>query len=146
MKRKEFIKKFAIGGSILFTAPVLFNSCSDDSSDLPPDNNGGGGGNSNEIIVDLSQPAYSDLATVGGSVVSGSILIIRSSDTVYIALAKTCTHQGYQVNYEKANNLIRCSSGHGSTFSLTGGVTHGPATASLKKYNIVKEGNTLKIT
>lgn len=146
MKRKDFIKKFAVGGSILFTAPLLLNSCSDDSSDAPDNGGGsGGGGNSNEIIVDLSEPAYSALSTVGGSANKGNIIIIRVSDTSYIALSNICTHQACTVGYVHASTELVCPC-HGSKYSTSGAVLNGPAPASLKKYNVVKTGNTLTIT
>jgi cytochrome b6-f complex iron-sulfur subunit len=142
MERKDFIKKFAVGGSILFTAPLLLNSCSDDSTDEPDDN---GGGTPGEIVIDLTQPAYSELGTVGGSADKGNIVIIRSGDTSYIALSNVCTHQACKVGYEHATTELVCPC-HGSKYSTTGAVTNGPAPRSLKKFNVVKTGNTLKIT
>jgi cytochrome b6-f complex iron-sulfur subunit len=142
MERKEFIKKFAVGGSILLTAPVLFNACSDDDT---PDNEDNGGNNPNEIIIDLGLPAYSDLGTIGGSANKSDIVIIRSSDTSYIALSNVCTHNGCTVGYEHAGTELVCPC-HGSKFNTSGAVTNGPAPTSLKKYNVTKIGNTLKIT
>ncbi|NQU55143.1 MAG: Rieske (2Fe-2S) protein [Bacteroidetes bacterium] len=139
MERKEFIKKFAVGGSILLTAPVLFNACSDDSTE--PDNGGG----TNNTIVDLGQTAYSALGTVGGSANKGNIIIIRTGDTSYIALSNVCTHQQCTVGYNHGTTELICPC-HGSKYSTSGAVTNGPAPTSLKKYTVTKDGNSLKIS
>ena len=138
MERKEFIKKFALGGSILLTAPVLFNSCSDDSAD-PADS---GNKITNAIVIDLSLPAYSALSAVGGSATKGEIIIIRTS---YVALSNVCTHQQCTVGYNHASIELVCPC-HGSRYSTSGAVTNYPAPTSLKSYTVKKEGNTLKIT
>ena len=70
MKRIDFIKKFAVGGSILLTAPVLLNSCSDKTT---PEETGGG--NPNAITIDLSLAEYSELSAVGGFAYKGDIII-----------------------------------------------------------------------
>lgn len=143
MERKEFIKKFAVGGSILLTAPVLFNACSDDSTDS--DNGEVGGGGTNNIVVDLGLAAYSALGTLGGSANKGNIIIIRTGDTSYIALSNVCTHQQCTVGYNHGTTELICPC-HGSKFSTSGAVTNGPAPSSLKKYNVTKDGNILTIT
>lgn len=143
MKRKEFIKRFAVGGSILLTAPILFDACSDDGDEI--NNSNPGGDNITEIVIDLSHADYSALGTVGGYAYKSDIIIFRTSDTNYIALSKLCTHSQCTITYNHNNNELPCPC-HGSKFSTSGAVTNGPANASLKKYAVKKEGNTLKIT
>jgi len=138
MERRRFFRNFAVGGSLLLTAPVLFNSCSDDSSD--DDNN-----NNNGNTVDLTDPAYANLKTVGGFAYKGDIIIIRSSDTVYLALSKVCTHSQCTVTYNSTNKDIPCPC-HGSKFTTTGAVITGPATSPLKKYSVTQNGNILTIS
>lgn len=142
MERKDFIKKFTVGGSILLTAPVLFSSCSDDGEDLEPttpDIPAGG------ITIDLTADAYSDLAVVGGYAYKGDIIIFRTSDSNYLALSKVCTHQQCTISYSHANGNLPCAC-HGSVFSIGGAVQEGPANTNLKKYNVQKSGNTLTIS
>ena len=139
MERRRFFRNFAVGGSLLLTAPVLFNSCSDDSSD--DDNNNNNNGNT----VDLTDPAYANLKTVGGFAYKGDIIIIRSSDTVYLALSKVCTHSQCTVTYNSTNKDIPCPC-HGSKFTTTGAVINGPATSPLKKYSVTQNGNILTIS
>jgi cytochrome b6-f complex iron-sulfur subunit len=142
MERKDFIKKFAIGGSILFSAPLLFDSCSKD--DGTGDNNNGGNP-SNEIVIDLNNADFSALGSVGGYAYKDNIIIFRTSETGYSALSKICTHQGCTVIYNHSDDELPCPC-HGSIYSATGTVLNGPATASLKRYNVKKDGNTLIIT
>lgn len=145
MERKDFLQKFAIGGSILLTAPVLFNSCSDGTDDAMDDVDNGDGDNEDAITIDLTDDDYSELGTVGGYAYSGNIIIIRSGDESYLAFSKICTHQGCTVTFNSAENELPCPC-HGSVFSTSGAVLEGPATSSLKKYTVKKEGDSLKIT
>ena len=64
MERKEFIRTTAVG-NILFASPVFFNACSKNMTDV--NTNGASNNNSQgEITVDLSDPNFSVLQTVGG--------------------------------------------------------------------------------
>lgn len=142
MERKDFLQKFAIGGSLLLTTPILFNSCSDDE-DLIGDTDPGENGD--EVTVDLSHEDFSNLGTVGGFAYSGDIIIIRSSESNYIALSKICTHQGCTVSYNHDESQLPCPC-HGSVYNTSGGVVNGPAEESLVKYNVTKEGDILTIS
>ncbi len=142
MERKEFLKKFVVGGSILFTAPILLNSCSDEVGD---DDDNNGRSNPNEIIIDLNNSAYSELKNVGGYAYKNDIIIFRTSDTSYVALSKLCTHSQCTITYNHSGSELPCPC-HGSKFSTSGTVTNGPASSNLKKYNVKKDGDTLIIT
>jgi cytochrome b6-f complex iron-sulfur subunit len=143
MERKDFIKKFAIGGSILLTAPVLFNSCSSSDDEDPDPGNGNGG--DNDITIDLTSPDYSALSAVGGYAYKGDIIVFRTGDNSYLALSKVCTHSSCTITYSHADGNLPCPC-HGSKFSTTGAVLNGPAASSLKKYTVKKEGDTLTIS
>ena len=145
MERKDFIKKFAVGGSVLFAAPAVFNACSDPAEEIIQDEEENNNTNPNDIIVDLNHVNYSELKTVGGYAYSGEIIIFRSGDTQYVALSKICTHEGCTVTYSHTDSEVPCAC-HGSKFSTTGSVTNGPATSNLKKYTVKLEGTTLKIS
>jgi cytochrome b6-f complex iron-sulfur subunit len=140
MERRKFFRNFAVGGSILLTAPILFNSCSKDSDDEDNNNNNTGGN-----TVDLNDSAYAALKTVGGFAYKGDIIIIRSTDTVYIALSKVCTHSQCTVTYNSSSKEIPCPC-HGSKFNTEGAVLNGPAASPLKKYNVKLNGNILTIS
>ena len=137
MERRRFFRNFAIGGSLLLTAPVLFNSCSEDSDDEKTPAGG--------ITVDLTDPAYANLKTVGGYSYKDNIIIIRSTDTVYLALSKVCTHSSCTVTYNSSTSELPCPC-HGSKFTKEGMVISGPAPSPLKKYNVTQNGNILTIS
>jgi len=138
MERKDFLKKFAIGGSILLTAPVLFNSCSDDEEEpTNPDN-------PNEIVIDLNHADFSDLGALGGYAYKDNIIIFRTGNDTYMALSKLCTHSQCTITYSHASGDLPCPC-HGSRFTTSGAVTNGPAQTNLKSYMVKKEGNLLKI-
>lgn len=143
MERRKFFRNFAIGGSLLLTAPILFNSCSDDGNGGDNNNNNGGGGNG--ITIDLNSSEYSALKTVGGFAYKDDIIIIRSTDSVYLALSKVCTHSSCTVTYNSTTKDIPCPC-HGSKFATTGAVINGPAASPLKVYNVKVSGNTLTIS
>jgi cytochrome b6-f complex iron-sulfur subunit len=138
MERKDFIQKFAIGGSILLTSPFLFNACSDDTDDILDEKNNG-------VKVDLNHNNFSALKNVGGFAYTGDIIVIRSGENSYIALSKICTHEGCTVTYNHANSQLPCPC-HGSVFSATGTVVNGPANTNLKTYSVKKDGDILTIT
>lgn len=144
MERKVFLKNVAAGGSLLLVSPALFNACSNGTDQSIKDANNNNG-NSSQVTVDLTASAYSELGTVGGYAYKGDIIIIRTSDTQYVALSKICTHQGCTVMYNASSNEIPCPC-HGSLYSISGNVLKGPATKSLKQYNTKLDGTTLIIS
>ncbi|QGY42165.1 Rieske 2Fe-2S domain-containing protein [Maribellus comscasis] len=139
MERKEFIKKFAVGGSILLAAPALFNACSDGNDDVIDDMDDNDG-----TTIDLTSSTFANLQTVGGFAYKGDIIIIRVSNTQYVALSSVCTHQGCTVEFNSTDTAVVCPC-HGSAFSTTGAVTQGPAATNLKSYSVTVNGDTLTI-
>jgi cytochrome b6-f complex iron-sulfur subunit len=142
MERKEFIKKFAYGGSILLTAPAILSACSSNDDDYVPDDPNEP---NTDLTIDLTSSTYSDLGTIGGFVYAGNIMIFRTGENTYLALSKICTHQGCTVAYVHADGDVLCPC-HSSRFTTTGTVVNGPATSSLKKYTVQKNGDILTIS
>ncbi|WP_321345516.1 Rieske (2Fe-2S) protein [uncultured Draconibacterium sp.] len=142
MERLEFIKKFAYGGSILLTAPVILSACSSSDDDFVPEEPNEP---DTDLTIDLTSSTYEDLGTIGGYVYAGNIMIFRTGDNTYLALSKVCTHEGCTVAYSHANGNILCPC-HSSRFTTSGTVLNGPAATSLKKYNVQKDGDILTIS
>lgn len=142
MERKDFLQKFAIGGSVLLTAPVLLNSCSDGTDDII--DNQDDNDDDDAITVDLTNNDFADLQTIGGFAYSGNIIIIRSGENSYLAFSKICTHEGCTVAYNHSEGELPCPC-HGSVFSTSGAVLEGPASANLKQYSVSKSGDVLTI-
>ena len=178
--RRDFIRKASTLTLIGSTAFIL-EACGGGSSPTGPDNNGGdtggggtGGGDNNgggtgdtgynfdastgTITIDITK-IYQSLQTVGsGIVLSGSntfaslgLIVIRASNSSVRALSRNCTHAGFSVNFDGANNNLPCSQqggSHGSIFNLDGSVQKGPASIALTSYNasINSEGTLITIT
>lgn len=139
MERRKFFRDFAVGGSLLLSAPMIFNSCANDPAEDDPNKDPAG------ITVDLNDAAFASLKTVGGFAYKGDIIIIRTSDSVYIALSKVCTHQGCTVKYNSSSNNLPCPC-HGSLYNINGSVINGPAPNPLKNYDVSLSGNILTIS
>ncbi len=139
MNRRALIRNIAAGTATLFIVPAIATSCEKDQPD--PDNGNNTGGNT--LTIDLTDPKYSSLTAVGGSIVEEHVIIINTGDG-FIALSSVCTHQGCQVGYNHGNGNLPCPC-HGSVFSITGSVMEGPASSPLKKYNLTLDGNILTI-
>ena len=140
MERKEFLSLIGLGSASALAA-VCLGSCS--KSAVGEANVPTAPANVN-ISLDLTQSANLALGTAGGYVYSGGIIIARTTAGNYIAVSQTCTHQGAAVRYEGTDQRFYCAS-HGATFSNTGAVTGGPASAALQQYNTSLSGNILRV-
>lgn len=138
MKRREALTKLAISTGTLVILPSVFVSCEKTDTDPDPDNN-------NDLTIDLSKSENDALNSDGGSLISGSIIIINTGSGIFVALSNVCTHNGCVVTYNAANNNLPCPC-HGSIFASNGNVINGPATTSLKKYAVSKSGDILTIS
>lgn len=80
--------------------------------------------------------AGSALATEGGAAViesiAGMFLLARTSATSFTAIDATCTHEGCTVTNTDGDQYV-CPC-HGSRYTRSGQVVHGPAMASLRRY------------
>jgi cytochrome b6-f complex iron-sulfur subunit len=148
MKRRSMIRNITVGSATLFFVPALLSSCEKEQPEPDgsngdgdnPDNNGG----ENSLIIDLTDPDYSALASAGGSMVVEDIIVVNTGDG-FIALSSVCTHLGCQVTYDPNNGNLPCPC-HGSVFSTSGSVLNGPASSPLETYDIAQEGDILTIS
>ena len=136
MDRKEFLTKLGKGAAV--AGLVYCVGCGANNSGVEP------APTNVDMTLDLSQSAYSALNNVGGSVVIQGIIIGRVNATSFVAVSAACTHEGTTIQFQLNNNRFYCNN-HGSTFSLTGSVTNGPAARALTKYNTTLNGNSLRI-
>ena len=140
MTRRDLIQKVIIGGTAFLILPPVLSSCSKDDD--------GNGGTTpppgKKITLDLTNPTYAALNTVGGFVVTQG-LIVANTPGGFVALDSTCTHQGCTIGYSSTANNFPCPC-HGSVYSVTGGVLNGPTTVALQAYSTSKSGNILTIT
>lgn len=135
-----------IGGTTLVIAPSILQSCSKDP-DTDPDNGDNNNNNTGgtKITIDLTNPTYSALNTVGGFKIVQSIIVANTGSNTFVAVDSVCTHNGCTVEYSNSSSNFVCPC-HGSAFSKTGSVVNGPATTSLKSYQVSKTGDIITIT
>lgn len=136
MERRQFFYLAGLGATTVFTGSML-SSCSKDD-----DEEEDGTPATKELTIDLTNPAYANLAAEGSAIIKDNLLIIHAGTDNYVALSKICTHQGCVVGYIGTEVVCPC---HGSRFSISGSVLAGPATSPLKKYNTSLSGNILTI-
>jgi cytochrome b6-f complex iron-sulfur subunit len=145
MNRRDSLQKLILGGTVLFLAPSVLQSCKKDpATDPNPDNNNNNNNPKQPLVVDLSLAANAALNSAGGSKVINDVIVINTG-TNFIALSAICTHQGCTVGYNSSAVKLQCPC-HGSEFAVTGSVLTGPAASPLTTYPVSKSGNTLTIT
>lgn len=155
MNRKDFI--FSVGKGVLIacSGSCLLASCSssDDGMEDMGGNPGSGnnGGSSSGTMVNL---AIEDIPNVGDQKRVSGVLFIRiatgNSEDSFIATEAVCPHQGGQLVFKGAENIIECQL-HFATYELDGDVTQGPqnsagSTRDLKIYATTLNGTTLTAT
>jgi cytochrome b6-f complex iron-sulfur subunit len=146
MERKEFLSLIGLGSASALAA-VCMGGCSKstESTTTPGQPTQPTTPTNVNITLDLTQPANASLATPGGYIYTGGIIVAKTTGGSFIAVSQACTHQGTTIQYEGTNQRFYCPN-HGATFSNTGAVTNGPATSSLKQYKTSLSGNMLTIT
>jgi cytochrome b6-f complex iron-sulfur subunit len=98
--------------------------------------------------VDLSLPAFPDLATPNGAVklqparLENPVYVLAKGDGEFEALSPICTHRGCTVDVQGARLVCPC---HGSTYDRTGRVLRGPAERALSSYPVTRRGDVLTI-
>jgi cytochrome b6-f complex iron-sulfur subunit len=139
ISRRDFIKRSAVGviagGAILSSLDLtaLANS---------PAARGVFKNAGDDTVVKLAD--NSALTKVGGSVkVSDEMMLIRKSESTFIAVRTICTHKGCDVELEGDKFVCPC---HGSEFTIDGTVTQGPATKNLKIFETIFDSGNGTVT
>jgi cytochrome b6-f complex iron-sulfur subunit len=134
MERRNFLKAACTFCAIAPIAGVI-ESCKKTTASGPSAN----------FTIDLTDPGYAALKTVGGSIVKSGVIVICTGTNTYVALSDTCTHQGCSLNYDKPSNELVCPC-HGGTYDLNGKVLGGPPPSDIKKYSVSQSGTVLTIS
>ncbi len=147
MNRQEFLSRVGIGvGAIVLTH--CMTACSSGGDDTPaPSTPGTGSGGKTNLSLNLNDAANGALKQNGGFLYKDGVIIARTKDGEFIAVAQACTHQGTTVQFDAAGNRLHCPN-HGSNFKIDGSVINGPAGSPLKKFKTSFDAatNTLKVT
>jgi cytochrome b6-f complex iron-sulfur subunit len=156
--RSQFLKTLGLSSKALMAIYCLgaVSACSKDEDKVDPNTNNTGNtatgitgttsGTTIDFTIDLKSTNYSKLTTNGEFAVIGDVIVANTGGT-YVALSKSCTHQGTAVVYRKDQKDFYCSN-HGSEFGVDGSVEKSPATSALKVYktNLDAAASTLKVS
>jgi cytochrome b6-f complex iron-sulfur subunit len=139
LSRRDFIKRSAVGviaGSAMLStinleaftrsgaAKAVFSKSGDD------------------LVVKISDNAA--LTKVGGNVkVNDELMLIRKSETEFLAVKTICTHKGCDVELDADKFVCPC---HGSEYTLDGKVTQGPAKDNLKTFETIFDSDKGTVT
>lgn len=97
------------------------------------------------VCIDLAHPDNVALVEVDGFRVlvldSRRIVVVRTSETTFVALSAACTHAGTTVRYDPSRTELVCPN-HGSRFALDGDVTEGPAELPLSAFETTYDPTT----
>lgn len=144
MSRGEFLRSLGLSGATLMALYCMgtMTSCSSSKDDPAPTNNNNNGGNTGGVkSVDFTIDLTQNLTKNGQFLISGDVIVARTSTGAFVALSKVCTHQGTTIEFQ-GNDTFKCNN-HGSVFLTTGAVSNGPAADPLKVYKTeLKENNT----
>lgn len=136
MERSEFLRLMGGGAAIAILGSCL-GVCKKDGGDVAPSNV--------DFTIDLTASANAALKSNGGYIYNNGLIVAKTLSGDYIAVSKTCTHEGSNaVVYDASNQLFYCRT-HEATFSETGAVTGSPARRALKQYNITLTGTSLRL-
>ena len=146
MTRATFLKNLGLGSSALmaFYCMGTLSSCSKASDPTPAPTGGGTTVNPGTGKIDFTLNIATTLAKVGDFTYNGNIIVVRTDTKTFVALSKTCTHQGTTVEYRADKKDIWCSN-HGSVFNTNGTVANGPAATALKTYNVELKTNDTEL-
>ena len=140
LSRRDFIKRSAVGviagGAILSTMNVEAFAKTAAANKAVFRKSG------DDLVVKLADNTA--LGKTGGSVkVNDEIMLIRKSETEFLAVKTICTHKGCDVELEGDKFVCPC---HGSEFTMDGKVTQGPAKTNLKTFETIFDSDKGTVT
>jgi Rieske Fe-S protein len=139
LSRRDFIKRSALG---VIAGGAALTSISFEALANAPAAKGVMKTTADDLVVKLSENASLD--KVGGSVkVTDEIILIRKSESSFLAIKTICTHKGCDVELEGDKFVCPC---HGSEFTLEGKVTSGPAKSDLKSFETMFDSGKGTVT
>lgn len=137
MERRDFLKNTVAVCGLAALPVAVMESCKKSSNYAGPTNV--------NFTLDLTNSANSALNSVGGAVLANGIIVIRNTNTSFVAFSSTCTHEGCTVGYNAGSTNLVCPC-HGGTFSsTTGAVISGPPPSALSSYTCTLSGTTLTV-
>jgi nitrite reductase/ring-hydroxylating ferredoxin subunit len=136
--RKDFLKVSGkVSCSVLLSGSAIsaLESCSGIKA-LPVTSDNG------KIKVPLSEFAESNIRILRVAGLEYDMMVAKKTDGMYSAVLMRCSHQDWNLT---ANNKGLFCGLHGSSFTLDGQVTNGPATQPLKTFKTEQNDTYLLI-
>lgn len=144
MKREEFLSKLGIS-LVAVCAGGCLAACGKGDTGSPS----GGTNVPVPTNINFTVDLNTEIKNVGDSKVVSSVIVVRTAagNTVgsFTAVQVACTHEGTSIGYNTNQARFICPN-HGSQFANSGAVLVGPATASLKSFNIAIAETTMTVT
>lgn len=141
INRMEFLKSLGFKGASLvavYCAIPALSSCINESMDPVT-----GGNTDTGFTLDLTDPAFSKLNTVGNYAIQNRIVIARISTTKFAAVTQVCSHEGkLKVNFTSGE--FYCPE-HGARFDTDGKGLNSKGSKGLKTYQTELTGTTLRV-
>ena len=134
MERKEFLAMLGLGTTAVMVG--CLSACKKPANSGPTNV---------DFTIDLNDAIYAALKNPGWYIYKNEVIVAKTINGTYIAVAATCPHQGEYVEYIPSADHFHCY-GHGANFSDTGALLNGPAKASLNQYKVTLTGNSLHVT
>ena len=139
ISRRDFIKRSAIG---VVVGGTVLSSLNLEAYAKAPAKKGIAKKTGDDLVVKLSENA--ELTKTGGTVkVNDELMLVRTSETEFLAVRTVCTHKGCDVELQGDKFVCPC---HGSEYTITGKVTEGPSTTNLKTFETVFDSDKGTVT
>lgn len=140
LSRRDFIKRSAVGviaGGAMLTTTNLEAFTKAAAAKKAVFRRSG-----DDIVVKLSENTA--LSKTGGSVkINDELMLIRNSETTFLAVKTICSHKGCDVELEGDKFVCPC---HGSEYTMDGKVTQGPAKDNLKTFETIFDSDKGTVT
>ena len=138
LSRRQFVNSVAIASTGVWLAGVSGCATITKRGNTPEIEPGAYILENNKVRIALDK--VPSLQKGGGSVkildskLPEPIIVARTSDYGFSAVAIKCPHRGVEVEYDPSSSQFRCACIAHSTFSLDGNYIKGPAKKPLKSY------------
>lgn len=97
-----------------------------------------------DFTIDVTDPQYAVLQTLGGTMLLNNVLIIHTVQFTYAAVSPYCTNDNCMLDYTLTTNTLDCPCDQ-SAFDINGFVLRGPAVFPLPVYKADLSGTLLHI-
>ena len=134
MNRKEFMSKLGVGAAFVLTTPCIIGCSKDEDSTETTEV---------DFMVDLNE--YEVLRSPGSFIITNNVVVANNIDGEYIAATITCSHENLnQIQYNRFMDGWECTA-HGARYTQEGEGLNANGAGGLTTYNVMKEGDTLRI-